>query len=72
MKGYTAVPPDVVRVDEKHLPEHAILNCTGVIITMSRKADRCAAQGMMKSTFFGLYHLPVRQTLRGIPKQAET
>lgn len=39
MKDYTAAPPDVLRVDEKHLREHAILNCTGVIITTNHKAD---------------------------------
>lgn len=39
MKAYTAAPPDVLRVDEKHVPEHAILNCCGVIITTNHKAD---------------------------------
>jgi Family of unknown function (DUF5906) len=39
MKAYTAAPPDVLRVDDKHLREHAILNCTGVIITTNHKAD---------------------------------
>ena len=39
MKDFTAAPPDVLRVDEKHLREHAILNCTGVIITTNHKAD---------------------------------
>ena len=29
MKAYTAAPPDVLRVDEKHLREHSILNVTG-------------------------------------------
>ena len=27
MKAYTAAPPDVLRVDEKNLREHAVLNC---------------------------------------------
>jgi hypothetical protein len=39
MKTYTAAPPDVLRVDEKHLREHYILNCCGVIITTNYKAD---------------------------------
>ena len=39
MKTYTAAPPDVLRVDEKHLREYSILNCCGVIITTNHKAD---------------------------------
>jgi hypothetical protein len=39
MKSYTAAPPDVLRVDEKHLREHSVLNCCGVIITTNHKAD---------------------------------
>jgi hypothetical protein len=39
LKAYTAAPPDVLRVDEKNLREHAILNCTGVIITTNHKTD---------------------------------
>jgi hypothetical protein len=39
MKAYTAAPPDVLRVDEKHLPEHSILNVCGVIITTNHKVD---------------------------------
>ena len=39
MKAYTAAPPDVLRVDEKHLREYAILNCCGVIITTNHKTD---------------------------------
>ena len=39
MKAYTAAPPDVLRVDEKHLREHAVLNCCGVIITTNYKSD---------------------------------
>jgi hypothetical protein len=39
MKAYTAAPPDVLRVDEKHLREHAILNCCGVVITTNNKSD---------------------------------
>jgi hypothetical protein len=39
MKVYTAAPPDVLRVDEKHMREHYILNCVGVIITTNHKAD---------------------------------
>ena len=39
MKAYTAAPPDVLRVDEKNLREHSVLNCRGVIITTNHKAD---------------------------------
>lgn len=39
MKIYTAAPPDVLRVDEKNLREHAVFNCCGVIITTNHKAD---------------------------------
>jgi hypothetical protein len=39
MKAYTAAPPDVLRVDEKNLREHGILNCCGVIITTNHKTD---------------------------------
>jgi hypothetical protein len=39
MKAYTAAPPDVLRVDEKNLREHYILNCCGVVITTNHKSD---------------------------------
>jgi hypothetical protein len=39
MKNYTAAPPDVLRVDEKHVREHYVLNCCGVIITTNHKSD---------------------------------
>ena len=39
LKAYTAAPPDVLRVDEKNLREHSILNCCGVIITTNHKTD---------------------------------
>jgi hypothetical protein len=39
LKAYTAAPPDVLRVDEKHLKEHSILNCCGVIITTNHLTD---------------------------------
>jgi hypothetical protein len=39
MKVYTAAPPDVLRCDEKHLREHAVLNCCGVIITTNHKCN---------------------------------
>jgi hypothetical protein len=38
-KVYTAAPPDVLRVDEKNLREHNVLNCCGVIITTNHKTD---------------------------------
>ena len=39
MKAYTAAPPDVLRIDEKNLREHSVLNCCGVIITTNHKSD---------------------------------
>jgi hypothetical protein len=39
MKANTAAPPDVLRVDEKNLREHPIVNCCGVIITTNHKTD---------------------------------
>lgn len=33
LKTLTAAPPDVLRCDEKHLREHAVLNVTGVVVT---------------------------------------
>jgi hypothetical protein len=39
LKVYAAAPPDVLRVDEKNLREHAVLNCTGLVITTNHKLD---------------------------------
>jgi Family of unknown function (DUF5906) len=39
MKGYITAPPDVHRVDEKHLREHNVLNVCGVVITSNYKTD---------------------------------
>jgi hypothetical protein len=39
MKVYTAAPPDVLRINEKHLREYYIPNVTGVIILTNHKAD---------------------------------
>lgn len=38
-KIYTAAPPDVLRVDEKNLREHAVPNVCGVVITTNHKTD---------------------------------
>jgi hypothetical protein len=38
-KIYTAAPPDVFRVDEKHLREQYVFNCLGFIITTNHKTD---------------------------------
>ena len=38
-KAYIAAPPDVLRVDEKHLREHYVLNVTFVIITTNHKVN---------------------------------
>jgi hypothetical protein len=39
MKSYTAAPPDVLRVDEKHRQEYAVFNVCGVIITTNHKTN---------------------------------
>lgn len=39
LKTYTAAPPDVLRVDEKHLREYSVFNVCGVIITTNHKGD---------------------------------
>jgi hypothetical protein len=39
LKIIIAAPPDVLRVDEKHLREHSIPNCCGVIITTNYKTE---------------------------------
>ena len=36
-KAFTASPPDVLRVDEKNIHEHSILNCVGIILTTNYK-----------------------------------
>jgi len=38
-KTYAAAPPDTLRVDEKNLREHYVINCCGVIITSNYKTD---------------------------------
>jgi hypothetical protein len=39
MKPYTAAPPDVLRVDQKHVHEHSVFNVLGVVITTNHKTD---------------------------------
>ena len=39
LKTFTAAPPDVLRVDEKNLREHAVPNVTGLIITTNHRMD---------------------------------
>jgi hypothetical protein len=39
MKIYTAAPPDVLRVDEKNIPEHAVFNVCGVVYTTNHETD---------------------------------
>lgn len=39
MKVYAAAPPDVLRVDEKNIREHAVFNVCGVIITTNHETD---------------------------------
>ena len=51
MKAYTAAPPDVLRVDEKNLREHSVLNCCGVIITTNHKSGRHLPAGRRPPAF---------------------
>ena len=37
LKIYTAAPPDVLRINEKHLREYAVFNVCGVIITTNHR-----------------------------------
>src|SRR5262249_38139901 len=39
MKTFTTAPPDVLRVDEKHIREYSIFNVCGVIITTNYKTN---------------------------------
>ena len=39
MKTYLAAPPDVLRVDEKNLREHSVVNVCGVVMTTNHKTD---------------------------------
>jgi hypothetical protein len=39
MKSYCAAPPDVLRVNEKHIREYYVPNVCGVIITTNHKTD---------------------------------
>jgi hypothetical protein len=37
LKAYTASPPDVLRIDQKHLHEYYVANCCGLILTSNHK-----------------------------------
>lgn len=39
LKALTAAPPDVLRVDEKHIPEYAVVNVLGIIHTTNHLTD---------------------------------
>lgn len=39
IKNYIAAPPDVLRVDEKNLREHYVVNIMGVVLTTNHKSD---------------------------------
>jgi hypothetical protein len=39
LKVYTAAPPDVLRVDEKHIREYSVLNCCAVVVTTNHLTD---------------------------------
>ena len=38
-KAYTAAPPDVLYVNEKHLRQYSIINCVGLILTTNYKTN---------------------------------
>jgi hypothetical protein len=37
LKAFAAAPPDTLRVDEKYVREHHVLNCVGVVLTSNYK-----------------------------------
>jgi Bifunctional DNA primase/polymerase, N-terminal len=39
LKAYSAAPPDGLRVDEKHLREHTIVNAVGIVLTTNHRVD---------------------------------
>ena len=39
MKAYFAAPPDTLRVDEKNMPEHEVMNCLFAILTTNHLTD---------------------------------
>jgi hypothetical protein len=39
LKSLAASPPETLHVDEKHLREHAVVNCTGVVVTTNYKTN---------------------------------
>jgi len=39
MKTYIVTPPDTIRVDEKNLREHAVINVCGILFTTNHKTD---------------------------------
>jgi hypothetical protein len=39
LKSYTASPPEVLSVNEKHLRQYTAFNCVGVIITTNHRTD---------------------------------
>ena len=67
-EGYTAAPPDVLRVDEKNLREHSVLNCCGVIITTNTRRTASTCQPMTGGT---TWHGPIlkRKTSRRLLEQ---
>ena len=53
-KAYLASPPDTLRVDEKFLREHAVLNCVGVVITTNHKTDGILSSARRPAPFRGV------------------
>jgi hypothetical protein len=39
LKVYCAAPPDVLRINRKHLHEYTVINCCGVILTTNHQSD---------------------------------
>jgi hypothetical protein len=66
MKAYTAAPPDVLRVDEKHLREYSILNCCGVIITSTTRQTASTCRPMTAATMLPGRPAPRRISRRNI------
>jgi hypothetical protein len=39
LKGYAATPPDVIKINEKHVSQYNIFNCVGFVITTNYKTN---------------------------------
>jgi hypothetical protein len=62
LKVIIAAPPDVLRIDEKHLREHSIPNCCGVIITTNYKKPMASTSRLRIAVTLSLGQTSSRKT----------